>query len=184
MFDILWHLENLYPPQQAATPQQNMDISIQQPIENDSINPVHIEQVISEFSGAFGMLEDQRKKQEDMHETIKSLQHDNGELRKNVSELKRTIKNLKLHVENQNDRKLDELEGCLDALKSKFDDRENEEVEEVDDEEEPGIALEDQLRITEQSAKAIDLLSNHQLSTVWQPCSKNTFGEKIWSLSS
>jgi hypothetical protein len=44
--------------------------------------------------------------------------------------------------------------------------------------EEPRIALEDQLRIAEQSPKAIDLLTSHLFSTVWHMCSKNTFGEK------
>jgi hypothetical protein len=50
--------------------------------------------------------------------------------------------------------------------------------QEDDNDEEPNIALEDQLRITEQSAKAIGLLSDHLLSTVWQTCSKNTYGNK------
>ncbi len=51
-----------------------------------------------------------------------------------------------------------------------------EEADQGDEDEEPSIALEDQLRITEQSAKAIGLLSDHLLSTVWQTCSKNTYG--------
>jgi hypothetical protein len=44
----------------------------------------------------------------------------------------------------------------------------------VDDE--PGIAVENQLRIKEQSAKAIDIYMNTLLSTVWIGCSKNTYG--------
>ena len=51
------------------------------------------------------------------------------------------------------------------------------EVPENDDE--PGIAVENQLRIKEQSAKAIDFLTTHLLSAVWQGCSKNTYGENI-----
>jgi hypothetical protein len=51
-------------------------------------------------------------------------------------------------------------------------------AEEEEEDEEPRIALEDQLRIVEQSSKAIDLLTNHLFSTVWQTCSKNTFGNK------
>jgi hypothetical protein len=70
-----------------------------------------------------------------------------------------------------------QYEKSLDSLRSRFDDQEKDKAEE-EHEEEPGIALEDQLRITEQSAKAIDLLSNHLFSTVWQTCSKNTFGNK------
>ncbi len=49
------------------------------------------------------------------------------------------------------------------------------EVPEIDDE--PGIAVENQLRIKEQSAKAIEILTSHLHSTVWQGCSKNTYGE-------
>jgi hypothetical protein len=72
------------------------------------------------------------------------------------------------------------LKASLGYLNENFQEtrRENDAAEEPD-EEEPGIALEDQLRITEQSAKAIDLLSSHLLSTVWQPCSKNSFGKCI-----
>jgi hypothetical protein len=55
--------------------------------------------------------------------------------------------------------------------------KEDTDEKQPDTQEEPGIALEDQLRITEQSAKAIDILTNHLLSTVWQTCSKNTFGK-------
>ncbi len=55
----------------------------------------------------------------------------------------------------------------LHSLKSKFDERVKDEQgkDDLEDEDEPGIALEDQLRITEQSAKAIDLLTNHLFST-------------------
>jgi hypothetical protein len=75
-------------------------------------------------------------------------------------------------------REIEKLHDTVDYLKGRYRDRENDEVAaEEPDEEEPGIALEDQLRITEQSAKAIDLLSNHLLATVWQTCSKNTFGK-------
>jgi hypothetical protein len=47
--------------------------------------------------------------------------------------------------------------------------------DDVDDE--PGIAVEDQLRIKEQSAKAIEIYMTTLLSTVWQGCSKSTYGE-------
>jgi hypothetical protein len=46
---------------------------------------------------------------------------------------------------------------------------------EVDDE--PGIAMEDQLRIKEQSAKAIEIYTSTLLSTVWQGCSRGTYGD-------
>jgi hypothetical protein len=42
--------------------------------------------------------------------------------------------------------------------------------------EEPGIAMEDQLRIKEQSAKAIEIYTSTILSTVWQGCSRSTYG--------
>jgi peptidoglycan hydrolase CwlO-like protein len=84
-----------------------------------------------------------------------------------------------LHENEEKLDKLQEVEENLESIMSKFvEDQEHEDVEKAD-EEEPGIALEDQLRITEQSAKAIDLLSNHLLSTVWQTCSKNTFGKDL-----
>jgi hypothetical protein len=72
---------------------------------------------------------------------------------------------------------IERLQESLDFVKERYRDRENDDDVDEPDEEEPGIALEDQLRITEQSAKAIDILSSHQLSTVWQTCSKNTFGK-------
>jgi hypothetical protein len=49
------------------------------------------------------------------------------------------------------------------------------EVPETDDE--PGIAIKNQLRIKELSEKVIEILTSHLLSTVWQGCSKNTYGE-------
>jgi FtsZ-binding cell division protein ZapB len=122
----------------------------------------------------------QKEKQDLMDNYIKDLRKENAELKKSASALDKTIK-----AQNfENTSKLQKIEESVDSLKSKFDDRENEDVEEVDDEEEPGIALEDQLRITEQSAKAIDLLSNHLLSTVWEPCSKNTFGKHYFVMIS
>ena len=69
------------------------------------------------------------------------------------------------------------LKDDLEFLKDKYQEKEHDEDVQEPDEEEPGIALEDQLRITDQSAKAIDLLSSHLLSTVWQTCSRNTFGK-------
>ncbi len=72
------------------------------------------------------------------------------------------------------ERKVLELEEMMWNLNQA---RENEMDE--PDEEEPGIALEDQLRIAEQSAKAIELLSSHLLFTVWQTCSKNTYGNDV-----
>ncbi len=55
------------------------------------------------------------------------------------------------------------------------------EVPEIDDE--PGIGVENQLRIKEQSAKAIEILTSHLLSAVWQGCSKNTYGEHVLCFS-
>ncbi len=64
----------------------------------------------------------------------------------------------------------------LAELKDDVDDLNYELNGDINEFAEPNIALEDQLRITEQSAKAIGLLSDHLLSTVWQTCSKNTYG--------
>ncbi len=50
------------------------------------------------------------------------------------------------------------------------------EVPEFDDE--PGIAMENQLKIKELSEKVIEILTSHLLSTVWHGCAKNTYGEK------
>jgi hypothetical protein len=50
----------------------------------------------------------------------------------------------------------------------------NGEVPEFDDE--PGIAMENQLKIKELSEKVIEILTSHLLSTVWHGCSKNTYG--------
>ncbi len=55
------------------------------------------------------------------------------------------------------------------------------EMPEIDDE--PGIAVENQLRIKEQSAKAIEILTSHLLSSVWQGCSKNTYGKRLLFLA-
>ena len=46
--------------------------------------------------------------------------------------------------------------------------------------EEPDIALENQLRFKEQSAKCIELLKTHLHSTVWEGCSKNTYGSFLF----
>jgi hypothetical protein len=51
------------------------------------------------------------------------------------------------------------------------------EVKEEDDE--PNIAIENQLRIKEQSAKAIEMLTDNMLTTVWQTCSRNSYGEHV-----
>jgi hypothetical protein len=43
---------------------------------------------------------------------------------------------------------------------------------------EPDIPLEYQLRFREQSAKCIDILTNHLSSTCWASCSKTTYGRR------
>jgi hypothetical protein len=110
--------------------------------------------------------------------SVKDLREEKKHLRDLHEQLKNKVQELDDGL-RQNDSRLEKLqvvEENIEYVMSKFEAVDNEDVEEAD-EEEPGIALEDQLRITEQSAKAIDLLSNHQLSTVWQTCSKNTFGD-------
>ncbi len=92
-----------------------------------------------------------------------------------VIELQKQVEDLQSRDENVR-KEFSAVQDALDVLNQRYRDRENDEDTDEPDEE-PGIALEDQLRITEQSAKAIDLLSSHMLSTVWQTCSKNTFGE-------
>jgi hypothetical protein len=42
---------------------------------------------------------------------------------------------------------------------------------------EPGIAMENQLKIKELSGNVIEILVSHLLSSVWQECAKNTDGE-------
>jgi predicted RNase H-like nuclease (RuvC/YqgF family) len=113
--------------------------------------------------------EEKEQLTKELEEIKTKMRADNERLKQDVEQNNRAAENLREGME----RNAEDLE----TLKSKFDDQANEEVEEVD-EGEPGIALEDQLRITEQSAKAIDLLSNHLLSTVFQTCSKNTFGNQ------
>jgi septal ring factor EnvC (AmiA/AmiB activator) len=113
--------------------------------------------------------------------SVNDLRKDKESLHDLHEELKKKVQKLEDCLQ-RNDEKLDKLQDIeenLEHVMSKFEAVENEDVEEAD-EEEPGIALEDQLRITEQSAKAIDILSSHQLSTVWQTCSKNTFGEDLF----
>ena len=75
--------------------------------------------------------------------------------------------------------KVGEMTEQIQDMKEKLLNQAKEDDEMEPDEEEPGIALEDQLRIAEQSAKAIELLSSHLLCTVWQTCSKNTYGNEI-----
>jgi hypothetical protein len=53
----------------------------------------------------------------------------------------------------------------------------DEKVQDADVDDEPGIAVEDQLRIKEQSAKAIDIYTESILSSVWLGCSKSTYGK-------
>ena len=50
-------------------------------------------------------------------------------------------------------------------------------IEEVKDNEEP-VALKDVLRLVETSEKAINHMNEHQFSTVWGPCSSNTYGNE------
>jgi hypothetical protein len=67
-----------------------------------------------------------------------------------------------------------------DCCDSEYDDSDesvyDEKIEEVKDNEEP-LALKDVLRLIEHSAKAIDLMNEHQFSTVWSQCSSNTYGK-------
>jgi hypothetical protein len=111
--------------------------------------------------------------------SVNGLKAANDKLKSEIEQLKDEVNELK-YSEAETVSKMDGFGNYLNSLMSKFDDQANEEVEEAD-EGEPGIALEDQLRIAEQSAKAIDLISNHLLSTVWQSCSKNTYGSKSGS---
>jgi hypothetical protein len=188
-----WLWDNLSPkwkPPQATLPQSIAD-SIRMTEVIDPTPPQYRGQAREDSDN----LQDERIR--NVESTVRDLQEElstandlrfeqeeiNKKLQKRASELEAMIKTLKYNVETENAAKLEKLEEGLDSLQSKFEDRENDEVDAVDDEEEPAIALEDQLRITEQSAKAIDLLSNHLLSTVWQPCSQNTFGnENKWIL--
>jgi chromosome segregation ATPase len=111
-------------------------------------------------------------------EKNQDLVKENKTLIKELKELKDELNALKGEWNETKD-SVENLEAQVDKNLKNVNDRESEEVEqEDDDDEEPTIALEDQLRITEQSAKAIGLLSDHLLSTVWQTCSKNTFGNK------
>ena len=64
-----------------------------------------------------------------------------------------------------------------DDSESDEDESEDEHIEEVKDSEET-IDLKDVLRLVEQSAKAIQHMNEHQFSTVWSQCSKNTYGKK------
>jgi hypothetical protein len=191
MLGIQWHWENLNPPQEtraiveSSRPAELIEITDRKYTEQVSSDPNHDLALADIFGMSAHELKEeisnvkvQRGEQDKMKNTIEKLEKENAALMKKADELDKTIKTLKYN-ETEHDNKLKKLEEYLDSLKSRFDDRENEDVDEVDDEEEPGIALEDQLRITEQSAKAIDLLSNHLLSTVWQPCSKNTFGNAV-----
>ena len=174
MLDIIpWHWENLNPQRETIDP----------PIpQNTNLTMADIGMLTEELKEVINIVKNQSKELETSKASITKLQDENKNLKSTIEDdkkkLKSMIDDLKLQ-ETENDQKWKSLEEYLDSLKSKFDDRENDEVEEVDDQEEPGIALEDQLRITEQSAKAIDLLSNHLFSTVWQPCSKNTFGNVV-----
>jgi hypothetical protein len=175
MLGIQWHWENLNPPQETPAMVGSLSENVDPTKVKGNQNPAladMFEMSVQELKAEISDLKNQKDRQEEAMQTnIKKIHAENEKLRSKIVELK--------YHETENDQKLKKLEEYLDSLKSKFDDRENEEVEEVDDQEEPGIALEDQLRITEQSAKAIDLLSNHLLSTVWQPCSKNTFGNAV-----
>jgi predicted nuclease with TOPRIM domain len=95
-----------------------------------------------------------------------------------IQRLTTELDDLKSSLQNDVKKRMSQMKDSLDYLKERYQDRENREDQTENlDEDEPGIALEDQLRITEQSAKAIELLSSHLLSTVWQNCSKNTFGK-------
>ena len=124
-------------------------------------------------------------KLEELENTVKSLQNSQTQFEINYDDKLKELDLLKSRfeelerghetiVEKYEDLKKSQRENVekLEMLESKHD------LAEEEDDEEPRIALEDQLRIVEESSKAIDLLTNHLFSTVWQTCSKNTFGNK------
>jgi hypothetical protein len=122
------------------------------------------------LSEAVGMSVDELKQRMG---SVPELQNEVDKLKTKSNESDKTMRDKVIELSSC----IEKLSESIDFLRERYRDRENDEEVEEPDEEEPGIALEDQLRITEQSAKAIDLLSNHLLSTVWQTCSKNTFGK-------
>jgi hypothetical protein len=119
-------------------------------------------------------LEHIKKEMEEMKKKLKKEMEDH--MMSTISNLSSTEEKLNTEIEKIKQDVLKEIE----VLQSRLDHQENDNAVE-EHQGEPGIALEDQLRITEQSAKAIDLLKSHLFSTVWQTCSKNTYGNEIRS---
>jgi chromosome segregation ATPase len=133
----------------------------------------------SEMNDNFSRLkEDMEKHKVDFEKEIETFSRLKEDMEKQKVDFEKEVENRNEQLEETKEEMAQYKEG-LDSLKSRFDDQGKDEAEELENEEEPGIALEDQLRIIEQSAKAIDLLTNHLFSTVWQTCSKNTFGNEI-----
>ncbi len=125
------------------------------------------------LAGAVGMSADELKQRMD---SVIALIREVGELKTKINNLEVKL----VRQADENERTVQFQKHEIEDLKEKLlnQARENDEMDEPD-EEEPGIALEDQLRIAEQSAKAIELLSSQLLFTVWQTCSKNTYGNDV-----
>ena len=163
-----WHRDNFNPIKPAQTTLSQSIADLIRPAENIDPAPQQKTEQAEELSEHRRYYKQFLANIAELKEELRKAKTERDQQKKKTSELEATINMLKYNVESENARKMEKLEEGLDSLQ----------LNAADDEEEPGIALEDQLRITEQSAKAIDLLSNHLLSTVWQPCSKNTFGNE------
>ncbi len=99
-----------------------------------------------------------------------------------LERLEKAMENSVTELSDMNEHLALELGNLKHALSTKG--RRNEKRAEIEDGgqnatdvgDEPGIAIENQLRIKEQSAKAIEIYMDTSLSTVWIGCSKNTYG--------
>ncbi len=99
-----------------------------------------------------------------------------------LERLEKAMENAVTELSDMNEHLALELGNTKHALASKA--RRSDKQAEIEDGgqnasdvgDEPGIAIENQLRIKEQSAKAIEIYMNISLSTVWIGCSKNTYG--------
>jgi sugar-specific transcriptional regulator TrmB len=149
-----------------------MDVDIAEAVEMDVDQLKERLHIVEEMEGKIEhLVEDNEKK----NETIKELNRHLESLEERYQKREEIINNMEERYQ-KSELNILAMMGKIEALTERSRERADDEVDEPD-EEEPVIALEDQLRITEQSAKAIDLLTNHLLSTVWLTCSKNTFGK-------
>ncbi len=109
---------------------------------------------------------------------LKSRLNSIPELEKNLQKADKESQNLREELFSLRQELASSRNGLLDQTDRRVDlkdkDDEGQGDDEVDDE--PGIAIEDQLRIKEQSAKAIEIYMSTLYSTVWQGCSKSTYG--------